>query len=89
MVKTGPRRQKQYVTAIVDVEKGQLLDIAPDRKCDEATSWLRARGAEWLTGVTADTLDLFPTTGVEVLRMQLLDASRMVALKDEPRSTLV
>ena len=61
MVKTGPRRHKQFVTAIVDVERGQLLDIVPDRKGAAPAAWLRARGPEWLSHVTAGTLDLSST----------------------------
>ena len=30
MVKPGERRRQQFVTAIVDVDRGQLLDVVPD-----------------------------------------------------------
>ena len=61
MVREGPRRHKNFVTAIVDVDQGQLLDIVPDRKGDEPKAWLRAMGPEWLAGVTAGTIDLSAT----------------------------
>jgi len=61
MVKLGERRTRQFVTAIVDVDRAQLLDIVPDRKGEAPKAWLRARGEEWLRGVTAGTLDLSAT----------------------------
>ncbi len=61
MVREGQRRHKNFVTAIVDVDKGQLLDIVPDRKGDEPKAWLRAMGPAWLAGVTAGTIDLSAT----------------------------
>ena len=61
MVKVGERRRQQFVTAIVDVDRGQLLDIVPDRKAEAPTTWLRVRGEEWLSHVSAGTLDLSST----------------------------
>ena len=58
MVKLGERRRQQFVTAIVDVDRGQLLDIVPDRRAEAPTAWLRERGEEWLANVRAGTLDL-------------------------------
>ena len=61
MVKVGERRRQQFVTAIVDVDRGQLLDVVPDRKAEAPTTWLRARGEDWLGNVSAGTLDLSST----------------------------
>jgi len=61
MVREGKRRYKNFVTAIVDVDKGQLLDIVPGRKGNEPKQWLRERGPEWLANVTAGTIDLSAT----------------------------
>ena len=61
MVRLGARRRVHFVTAIVDVQRSQLLDIVPDRKGDEPKAWLRARGEDWLSRVTAGTLDLSAT----------------------------
>ena len=61
MVKIGERRRQQFVTAIVDVDRGQLLDVVPDRKAEAPTAWLRARGEDWLSHVEAGTLDLSST----------------------------
>ena len=59
MVKLGERRQQKFVTAIVDVERSQFLDVVPDRKFEAPSAWLRTRGEEWLSSVRAGTLDLF------------------------------
>ncbi len=61
MVRLGERHQQHFVTAIVDVERSQLLDVVPDRKAEVPAAWLRARGEAWLTNVTAGTLDLSST----------------------------
>ena len=61
MVRVGERRRQHFVTAIVDVDRGQLLDVVPDRKAEAPTTWLRERGEEWLGNVTAGTLDLSST----------------------------
>ena len=61
MVKIGEWRRQQFVTAIVDVDRGQLLDVVPDRKAEAPTARLRARGEDWLSHVSAGTLDLSST----------------------------
>ncbi len=61
MVKVGERRRQQFVTAIVDVDRGQLLDVVPDRKAEAPSAWLRERGEEWLGNIRAGTLDLSST----------------------------
>ena len=61
MVRTGERRRQQFVTALVDVERSQLLDIVPDRTAETPKAWLRARGEDWLGNVSAGTLDLSST----------------------------
>lgn len=61
MVRLGQRRTPQFVTALVDVDRAQLLDIVPNRKGEAPKAWLRARGEEWLSHVTAGTLDLSAT----------------------------
>ena len=61
MVRDGERRRRQFVTAIVDVDRAQLLDIVPDRTADTAKAWLLGREEQWLSHVTAGTLDLSAT----------------------------
>ena len=60
-VKAGERRIQHFVTALVVVEGGQLLDLVPDRKSDAAKRWIEERGAEWRRGVRSGTLDLSAT----------------------------
>jgi transposase len=60
-VKAGERRIQHFVTALVDVERGQLLDLVPDRRSDGPKRWILARGDEWRTGVRSGTLDLSAT----------------------------
>jgi len=60
-VKAGERRIQHFVTALVDVERGQLLDLVPDRKSEEPKRWIEGRGAEWCRGVRSGTLDLSAT----------------------------
>ena len=43
MVEIGERRRQHFVTAMVDAERGQLLDVVPDRKGEAPTTWLRER----------------------------------------------
>ena len=61
MVRVGERRRQHFVTAIVDVDRGQLLDVVADRRAEAPTTWLRERGQEWLSNVSAGTLDLSST----------------------------
>jgi transposase len=60
-VKAGERRIQHFVTALVDVERGQLLDLVPERKSEEPKRWIEGRGAEWCRGVRSGTLDLYAT----------------------------
>jgi transposase len=57
-VREGERRRRLFVTAIADVEHGQLLDLVPDRVAAGPIQWLEAKGTTWLQGVATGTLDL-------------------------------
>ena len=57
-VRLGPWHRKFFTTSIVDVDTGQLLDIVPGREGKGPKAWLKNRGHEWLSGVTACALDL-------------------------------
>jgi len=54
----GPYRRQEFSTQIVDVGRGQLLDIVPGRGSAEPMAWLDDRGQEWRDGVNFATLDL-------------------------------
>lgn len=57
-VRRGEWHRKEFTTSIVDVERGQLLDIVPGRTGTEPKTWLAARGAAWRAKVHYTTLDL-------------------------------
>src|SRR5487761_445238 len=57
-VHDGPYRRLVFSTSIVDVEKGQLLDVVPGRSGKAPTAWIEARGEAWRAGVRYATLDL-------------------------------
>ena len=61
MVRTGERHKLEFVTTIVDVQRGQLLDVVEDRMAKAPKKWLKDRGAKWCTGVTAGAIDLSAT----------------------------
>jgi len=57
-VREGEYRRQNYSTQIVDVKRGQLLDVVPGRSGVAPTAWLQARGEDWLSHVRYATLDL-------------------------------
>ena len=54
----GEFRAKQWSTSIVDVKKGQLLDVVEGRDAAPACAWLDDRGEQWCEQVRYGTLDL-------------------------------
>ena len=57
-VRIGRWRRQQWSTSIVDVRRGQLLDVIPGRSSIGACEWLDGRDREWLDGIDLATLDL-------------------------------
>jgi transposase len=57
-VRQAPYFKTNYVTSIVDVGAGQLLDIVPGRGGQGTTDWLRAQPEFWRAAITHGTLDL-------------------------------
>ena len=57
-VRRGERHHKEFTTSIVDVDRGQLLDVVPGRTGTEPRAWLAARGEQWRANVRFATLDL-------------------------------
>lgn len=55
--RTGRRRQV-WCTSIVDVGRGQLLDVVPGRSAAGPTAWLDERPDEWLNAIEFGVLDL-------------------------------
>jgi transposase len=52
--RTAPTR---YVTGLVDLERGRLLDVVADRTRAAVDGWLDARSRDWLAGVGTVALD--------------------------------
>ncbi len=58
MGRRGRFRAKSWATSIVDVGRGQLLDIVPGRTAQAPTSWLLRRPRWWLKRIRWAVLDL-------------------------------
>ena len=57
-VREGKYHRQQFSTSIVDVERGQLLDVVPGRSGVKPTAWLNRQGPAFLAHVAYGTLDL-------------------------------
>jgi transposase len=60
-VKEGPYHRQAFSTSIVDVGRGQLLDVVPGRSAARPIAWLLHQGNEWLDNIEVATLDLSGT----------------------------
>jgi len=60
-LKATPTTPARYVTGLVDVAGGRLLDVIADRTTRAVTAWLGARPRSWLAGV--GTVELDPWRG--------------------------
>ena len=58
MVRRGPWHRQEFSTQLVDVGRGQLLDVVPGRSSTEPMVWLAKKGKEWCDQVRFATLDL-------------------------------
>jgi len=56
-LRATPTAPTRYVTGLVDVEGGRLLDVIADRTTRAVTAWLGARPRPWLAGVATVALD--------------------------------
>jgi transposase len=56
--KLGRFRTQSWSTQIVDVRRGQLLDVVPGRTAPEPCRWLAARPQAWRDRIEWATLDL-------------------------------
>ena len=54
----GPWRRQVWSTSIVDVGRGQLLDVIEGRSAATACEWLDARPQDWLDAIRWAVLDL-------------------------------
>ena len=58
MWRRGRFRTNAWATGIVDVGRGQLLDLVAARTAQAPTRWLLARPPSWLAGIRWAVLDL-------------------------------
>ncbi len=58
MVRLGPYHRQHFSTQIVDVSRGQLLDVVPGRRSTEPMVWLAEQGRAFRDAITFGTLDL-------------------------------
>lgn len=56
--RTGRWRRQAWCTSIVDVGRGQLLDVVPGRSAAGPAAWLDAQPDEWLDAIEFGVLDL-------------------------------
>ena len=54
----GRWRTRDWCTSIVDVQRGQLLDIVPGRDAEGPTAWLLAQPEAWRDGIDWGVMDL-------------------------------
>jgi transposase len=71
--RTAPTR---YVTGLVDLERGRLLDVVADRTKAAVGGWLDARSRDWLAGVGTVALD--PWRGYASALVASLSHARVV-----------
>lgn len=57
-VRHGPWRTQAWSTSIVDVDRGQLLDVIGGRSAAGACEWMAARDRAWLDAIRFAVLDL-------------------------------
>jgi transposase len=58
MVRLGPYHRQYFSTQMVDVRRGQLLDIVPGRGSAEPMAWLAEQGSAFGERINYGTLDL-------------------------------
>jgi transposase len=51
------RRRRRFVTAVVDVGTGQILDVFEGRDAKDLRSWMRAMPAAWLAQIQVVSVD--------------------------------
>jgi transposase len=57
-VRLAPYFRTNFITSIVDVGCGQLLDIVPGRGGQGTSDWLQSKSEDWRASITHGTLDL-------------------------------
>ncbi len=86
MQPTYRRRRRRFVTAVVDVSTGQILDVFEGRDAADLGRWMATMPPGWLAGidvvsvdphegyrVTSNTAEATATSGAAASRIELLD----------------
>ncbi len=55
----GRRRRTVYVTGIIDLDRGRLLDVVPGRSGRVLTDWLFEQSEAWRDQITVAAIDAF------------------------------
>jgi transposase len=55
----GPSRRSEYVTGMVDLNSGLLLDVVPGRSGRVVIEWLQAQPEPWRAGISVAAIDAF------------------------------
>jgi len=58
MVRVGPFHRQHFTTQLVDVRRGQLLDVVPGRGSAHPMGWLAEQGPAFRSRIVYGTLDL-------------------------------
>ncbi len=74
--RAGPRRRTRFVTGLVDLDRGRLLDVVDGRAGSAVTGWLSTRDEGWLSAVERVALD--PYRGYYNALVAGLDAPEVV-----------
>ena len=56
--RSGPFKRRAWSTQVVDVARGQLLDVVPGRDAASTCAWFAQRPVEWCAAIGWATLDL-------------------------------
>jgi len=56
--RVGPFKHRLWSTQVVDVARGQLLDVVPDRDAASTCKWFAEQPVEWCARIRWATLDL-------------------------------
>ncbi|HWF20811.1 MAG TPA: ISL3 family transposase [Acidimicrobiales bacterium] len=56
---SGRRRRTQYVTGIIDLDRGRLLDVVPGRSGRVLIDWLFDQSTAWRDQITIAAIDAF------------------------------
>jgi transposase len=75
-LKATRRAPTRYITGLVDLERGRLLDVVADRTRAAVDGWLDARSRDWLAGVGTVALD--PWRGYASALVASLSHARVV-----------